>query len=298
VVYVVKQGLGLPISIGIGTSKTLAKVATRFAKRHSGYKGVCMIDTEEKRIKALKLFEIGDVWGIGRKHKRRLNGLGVQTAYDFTQMTTAWVRKEMTVTGLRTYRELLGEPCIPMELVAPKKKNIMVSRSFGTMLPDLKTISEALITYECMAAAKLRKQRSNAKALYVFLHTNEFREELPQYYADTVVKTMVPTNSSIELAKYTHIALKKLYKPGFMYKKAGVMMMDISDSNAVQLNIFDKLNREKQNRLMEVMDRINAKHGRNTLSLVSAGDGKKWWIRQEKLCPCWTTRLSDLPIAK
>jgi len=296
VVHVIKAGLGLPISIGISTSKTLAKVATRFAKRYSGYKGVCMIDTEEKREKALKLFEIGDVWGIGRKHKRRLNWMGVKTAYDFTQMTPSWVRKEMTVTGLRTYKELLGEPCIEMELVAPKKKNIMVSRSFGTMIPDFETICEALVTYECMGANKLRKQESNTQALYVFLHTNEFREELPQYYNETIVKTLVPTNSSIELAKYTRAALRKIYKPGYMYKKAGVMMMNITDSSSTQLNIFDNLDRAKHDRIMKVMDYVNGKYGRNTLTLLSAGDGKKWWIKQDKLCPCWTTRLSDLPI--
>lgn len=165
------------------------------------------------------------------------------------------------------------------------------------MIPDFNTIAEAVVTYECMAAAKLRKQKSKAKALYLFLHTNPFREDLPQYYIDTVINLPVATSSSIELAKFTKYALKKIFKNGFMYKKAGVMMMDISPDNPLQLNLFDSLNRKKHDRLMQVIDKLNSKYGRNSVSLAAQGDGKKWWIRQEKLPPYWSTRLSDLPVA-
>lgn len=297
IVHIIKKGLGLPISIGIAPTKTLAKVACKFAKKHKGYEGVCIIDNEDKRIKALQKTQISDIWGIGYQHSKRLQNIGVKTALNFTEKPTSWVRKEMTVTGERTYRELKGEPCIQMELEQPAKKNIMISRSFGTMLPDLETISEAVVTYECMGAAKLRRQNSNAKALYVFLHTNPFREDLPQRFPEIVLHLPVATSSSIEIAKYVKEALKAIYKPGYMYKKAGVMMMDLSDKNSVQLNLFDTINRKKHNDLMETMDFVNNKYGRNTLALAAQGDGKKWKIRQEKLPPYYTTRWSDLLVA-
>ena len=300
IVHLIGKGLGLPISIGVGASKTLAKVACKFAKKHKGYKGVCIIDNDEKRIKALKLYEIGDVWGIGRQYEKKLKRYRVKTAYDFTQMPQAWVRKNMTVVGERTYRELLGESCLPLEMVAPPKKNIMVSRSFGKMIGDFDTIAEAVVTYDCMGAGKLRNQQSKAKGMYVFLETNPFRSDLPQYSPYIVIKLPVPTSSSIEISKYAKMALKEIYQPGYMYKKAGIMLMDISPEGAVQYNLFDPMNPEDRNRhdiLMKVIDMINNRYGRNTIRLVSQGDGKKWWIKQDKLCPCYTTRLSDLLVA-
>ena len=300
VVRIIGKGLGLPISIGLAASKTLAKVACKFAKKHKKYEGVCVIDSEDKRNKALKLFEVGDVWGIGSAYEKKLKKYKVKTAYDFTQMPVAWVRKNMTVVGEKTYRELLGEPCLSLEEVAPPKKNIMVSRSFGTMIDDFDTIAEALVTYDCMGAAKLRGQNSKAKALYVFLETNRFRHDLPQRYPYIVVKLPVPTSSNIEISKYVKLALQKIYKEGYRYKKAGVMMMDISPEGAVQMNVFDPMNpedRRKHDVLMKVIDMINNRFGRNTIYLLAQGNGKKWWIKQEKLCPCYTTRLSDLPVA-
>jgi len=297
IVKIIGVGLGLPISVGVGSSKTLAKVACKFAKKYKAYKGVCMIDNEEKREKALQLYPIGDVWGIGRKYEKKLKKRRIITAFDFTRMSAAWVRKEMTVVGLRTQQELLGYSCIPMEEIAPAKKNIMVSRSFGTMIPDYQTIAEALVTYECMGAAKLRKQKTKAKSIYVFLESNPFREDLPQLKRSIVVSMPVPTNSSMEIAKYAKEALKQIFEKGIMYKITGIMMSDISPEDAVQLNLFDPLGndtRKKHDLLMLVVDRVNNKYGRNTLMLAACGDGKKWWIRQEKLCPCYTTRLSDL----
>ena len=299
-VRVIGKGLGLPISIGLSTSKTLAKVACKFAKKHKGYEGVCVIDNEEKRKKALKLYDIGDVWGIGDKSEKKLHRLKVKNAYDFTQVPVGWVRKNMTVTGERTFRELYGISCLSLEEVAPPKKNIMVSRSFGKMIPDIENIGEALVTYDCMGAAKLRKQKSKAKAIYVFLETNSFRQDLAQYYPEIIIKLPVPTSSSIEISKYVKLALKKIYQKGFLYKKAGVMLMDISPEGSVQMNVFDPMNpedRQKADLLMRTIDLINERFGINAIYLAAQGDGKNWKIKQEKLCRCYTTRYSDLLIA-
>lgn len=300
IVRIIGVGLGLPVSIGIASTKTLAKVATRYAKRYAGYNGVCLIDSEEKREKALKQFEIGDVFGIGKKHEEKLKRYNVKTAYDFTKMPAAWVRKHMTVTGLRTHQELLGISCIPLEAEAKPKKNIMVSRSFGTLIPDFETIAEALTTYACMAAAKLRNQGSKAQSLFIFLETSPFRENSPQLSREIVVKMPVATNSSIEIAHYGKIGLRAIYEQGYMFKITGIMVQELTPDTSVQLNLYDPLSaelRRKHTALMITTDSVNKKYGRNTLFLAAQGDGRKWWIRQEKLPPYWSTRLSDIPTA-
>jgi len=292
----VKQGTGIPVSIGVAPTKTLAKVANKYAKKYSGYKSVCVIDSEEKRIKALQKFEIGDVWGIGRQHTKRLEEMGIKTAYDFTQMPQAWVRKNMTVIGERTWRELLGEPCIQMETIAPAKQSIMVSRSFGKMIGDYETLSDALSNYTCMAAAKLRKQKSCAKALMVFIDTNLYREDLAQYSQHIIMNLPVASSSSQELLHYALKGLKTIYRPNFQYKKAGVMLMEICSEDAIQGNLFDTIDRKKQSNLMTVLDNVNERFGRNSLKFATMSAGKKWQIKQERLSPCYTTRMSDFPI--
>ena len=291
----IKQGTGIPVSIGIGQTKTLAKVANRYAKKYPAYKSVCLIDTEEKRIKALQKLDIGDVWGIGYRHTKRLTSVGVKTAYDFTQLPKAWVRKNMTVTGERTWSELHGIPCIEMETVPPAKQSIMVSRSFGKMIEDFDTIGEAISTYTAMATAKLRKQKSCAKSVLVFIDTNPYRNDLQQYSQHIVITLPVATNSTQELLHYVLDGLKKIYRPKFLYKKAGVMLMDIASEDAVQGSLFDIVDRKKHQRLMTVLDTVNDRFGRNTLKFGCMGDGKAWKIKQERLSPCYTTRLSDFP---
>ena len=293
---VIRQGVGIPVSVGVAPTKTLAKVANKFAKKYTGYKSVCLIDSEDKRIKALQKFEIGDVWGIGRQHTKRLEAMGVKTAFDFTRLTRGWVRKNMTVVGERTWRELLGEPCIQMESVQPDKQTIMVSRSFGKMIPDIETLSDALSSYTCMAAAKLRKQKSCAKALLVFIDTNPYREDLSQYSQHIIMNLPVASNSSQELLHYALHGLKTIYRQGYMYKKAGVMLMEISTENVIQGNLFDTLDRNKQKRLMTVLDNVNERYGRNTLKFATMSDGSAWKIKQERLSPCYTTRMGDFPV--
>ena len=294
----VKQGTGIPVSIGIAPTKTLAKVANRFAKKYAGYHSVCLIDSDEKRIKALQKMDIGDVWGIGRRHTKRLMAIDVKNAYDFTQLPQAWVRKNMTVVGERTWSELRGMPCIQMENVTPAKQSIMVSRSFGKMIEDYTTISEAVATYTGMAAAKLRKQKSCAKSMLVFVDSNPFREDLEQYSRHIIMNLLVASQSTQELIQYAMEGLKKIFRPKIHYKKAGVMLMDICSEKIVQGNLFDTINREKHQNLMVVMDNVNEYYGRNALKIAAMGDGKAWKIKQERLSPCYTTRFSDFPRTK
>jgi len=294
----VKQGVGIPVSVGVAPTKTLAKVANKFAKKFAGYKSVCVIDSEDKRVKALQKTEIGDVWGIGRRHTKRLNLMNIKTAYEFTQLPCAWVRKNMTVVGEKTWRELQGEPCIDMEAVQPDKQSIMVSRSFGKMIRECDVILEALSNYTCMAAAKLRKQKSCAKSVLVFIDTNPFREDLEQYSRHIIMNLPVATNSNMEIVKYVDEGLKKIFRPGYFYKKAGVMLMEICGQDVIQGNIWDKIDRKKHSRLMEVLDRTNNRYGRNALKLAVQGDGEQWKIKQERLSPAYTTRISDFPKVK
>ena len=292
----IKQGTGIPVSIGVAPTKTLAKVANKYAKKYPAYQNVCLIDTEEKRIKALQKFDIGDVWGIGYRHTKRLTDIGVKTAYDFTQLPKYWVRKHMTVTGERTWTELQGTPCIEMETAPPAKQTIMVSRSFGKMIGDYDTISEAVASYTAMATQKLRKQKSCAKQILVFIDTNPYRNDLPQYSRHIIITFPVATNSTQEILYYVQDGLQKIFRPNFLYKKAGVMFMDICSETAVQGNLFDTVDRKKHKSLMTVLDAVNDRYGRDTLKFGSMGDGKAWKIKQERLSKCFTTRISDFPI--
>lgn len=294
IVRTVSKGTGIPVSMGIAPTKTLAKVANKFAKKYKGYKGVCIIDTEEKRIEALKRTEIGDVWGIGHRYTKRLALYGVSTAYDFAQMPKAWVRQQMTVVGERTWKELNGEPCIDLELVTPDKKQICTSRAFGEAISEIEGLEEAVSSYASICAGKLRKQRSCAQALMVFIHTNNFREDLPQYFQNCVVKLPVPTNNTPEIVHYALIALRNIYRKGYFFKKAGVIIIDIVPDSAIQQNLFDNVDRERQKKLMKVVDRLNSGFNRNNLTLAVQGGRRKWKLKQELLSPCYTTRLSDI----
>jgi DNA polymerase V len=182
-----------------------------------------------------------------------------------------------------------------METAQPPKKTIMISRSFGKMIEDEATIREAVSTYTAMATAKLRKQKSCAASLLVFIDTNLFREDLAQYSQHVIMKLPVATNSTQEMIHCALEGLRSIYRPNFLYKKAGVMLMDICSEDAVQGNLFDTVDRKKHQRLMTALDGINERHGRNTLKYACMGDGKAWQIKQERLSPCYTTRISDFP---
>lgn len=287
----VTRGTGIPVSLGVAPTKTLAKIANKFAKKYPAYDQLCIIDSEEKRIKALQLTEIGDVWGIGRRQAAKLQKQGIKTAYDFTRFSGAWVRKNMTVVGERTWKELHGISCIDMENAPPAKKQICTSRSFGKMLTDINTISEAIASHASTCAKKLRKQQSYAASLMVFIHTNNFREDLPQYWKNTVIHLPVPTNDTQEIVRYALAGLRTIYLNGYQYKKAGVIITEITEG--AQLGLFDLVDRDKRERLMQAVDKINGEHGHN-IKLAVQGTGRGWKLKQEQLSGHYTTNLNQI----
>lgn len=291
----VTQGTGIPVSLGIAPTKTLAKVANKFAKKYPAYKRLCIIDTEEKREKALKLFDIGDVWGIGRRQAAKLARQGVKTAYDFTQLSASWVRKNMTVVGERTWKELRGISCIDMETSPPPKRQICTSRSFGKMIEDLPTLSEAIATHASTCARKLREQKSYATSLMVFIHTNNFREDLPQYWKNTVVKLPVPTADTLDIVHYALAGLNKIFMEGYRYKKAGVIITEITGN--AQLGLFDSVDRSKRDKLMQAIDKINGKYQQH-IKLAVQGNGREWKLKQEQLSGHYTTDINEIIIVK
>lgn len=291
IVRQVTRGTGIPVSAGIASTKTLAKVANKFAKKYPAYNRLCIIDTEEKREKALKLFEIGDIWGIGRRQATKLEKQGIKTAYDFTQLPGSWVRKNMTVTGERTWKELRGISCIDMESAPPAKKQICTSRSFGKMVEDIDTMSEAIATHASTCAKKLRQQKSYAMSLMVFIHTNNFREDLPQYWKNTIIKLPVPTSDTLEIVHYALEGLKSIFMPGYQYKKAGVIITEIVTS--AQLGLFDTVDREKREKLMQVIDKVNGEH-RHLVKLAVQGNGRDWKLKQEQLSKRYTTDINEV----
>lgn len=292
IVYKVARGTGIPVSLGIAPTKTLAKVANKFAKKYPAYNRVCIIDKEDKRIRALELTDIGDVWGIGRRQTAKLEKQGVKSAYDFTLLPGSWVRKNMTVIGERTWKELRGISCIDMESGPPAKKQICTSRSFGKMVEDIDTMVEAIATHASTCARKLRQQKSYAMSLMVFIHTNNFREDLPQYWRNTVIKLPVPTSDTLEIVHYALAGLHAIFLKGYQYKKAGVIITEIA-SGGVQQNLFDNVDRDKRERLMQVLDKINA-DCHSYVKLAVQGNGKDWKLKQEQLSRRYTTDMEEI----
>lgn len=267
----IKKSVGVPVSIGLAPNKTLAKMASHFAKRHSGYRHCCLIDSDEKRIKALKLYPVDDVWGIGRRYAAKLESLGIHTAYEFASMSKEALNATFNnVVIYRTWAELNGEDRVPNEAMA-KKKSICTSRSFNGMISDLETIKIHVANYAARCAEKLRQQNTVASIVGVFLNTNYFRDDLPQYWQFKEVSLPTATNSTATMVKAAHGVLNEIYKEGYQYKKAGVIVMGIAPTSPIQLNLFD-INAERFEKLKsldKVIDRINKVNGTETVILAA-----------------------------
>ncbi|MEI8201575.1 MAG: Y-family DNA polymerase [Bacteroidota bacterium] len=290
----VMRNTGIPVSIGIAVTKALAKLANHIAKKEKDCEGVFWINTEEKRKSVLQRMPVTEIWGVGRQYARLLEKNKLLTSWDFAQAGEEWVRKNMTVVGLRTLKELQGTSCLSLEMIAPDKKAICTSRSFGQMQTDAQPIAEAVATFASRCAAKLRKQKSCANVLMVFIHTNAFRKDLPQYARNRVVTLPVATNSSMEFVKYAVMAFHSIFQEGFQYKKAGIVVAGIVPEACVQSNCFDEVERSKQALLMKTLDNINNALGSEMLKIATQGSDRKWKLRQEKLSPCYTTRWKDI----
>ena len=297
IVKYITRGTGIPISLGIAPTRTLAKMASKFAKKYKGYHSVCMIDTDEKREKALKLFDIADVWGIGRRIAKRLKSIGVETAWDFVQKSEAWVRRELTVTGVRTWKELRGESCISIEDL-PNKKSICTSRSFPDEgISDLGLMEEAVANFASQCSRKLKEDGTVCGAMSVFAYTIRFRNDLPSDYTHFNVYFPVPTNDMMELVSTAVKVLRENWKTDgrcYYYKKAGVVVWNTCSDNAVQGDLFDVVDREKRASLTKAIDEINRKNGFNTVRLAVQGYDMKWGLKREHVSKRFTTNINDI----
>jgi len=306
----IKRCVGVPVSVGLAPNKTLAKMASHFAKKHPGYRHCCLIDSDEKRIKALKLFPVEDVWGIGRRYAAKLDALGIHTAYEFASMSEASLNASFNnVVISRTWAELNGIDCVPNEAMAAKK-SICTSRSFNGMVSDLDTIKIHVANYAARCAEKLRQQDTVASIVGVFLNTNYFRDDLPQYWQFKEVSLPTPTNATTTIVKAAHGVLDDIFRQGYQYKKAGVIVMGIAPTSPIQLNLFD-INAERFEKLKsldKVIDRINKVNGTETVILAAQqyrqkdGQGKADVfanaIKHDFRSKNPTTRWSDIIVLK
>ncbi len=288
----VNRWVGIPISVGIAPTKTLAKAANRIAKKFPNRsEGVHVIDSEELRVKALKWLLVDDVWGIGRRYAKKLHAAAVHTAYDFTQLPESWVLKNMTIVGLRLQKELRGIPAIEME-IPEKRQSIATTRSFDRDYRGFDELRERVSTFTSIAAEKLRAQGSLCRRVVVFIETNRFKDETNFYANRITVKSPFPTSSTLELVNYAVAGLKAIFLENREYKRAGVVLMDFVDANEYQPDLFLNSN-PKHKKLMEAIDTLNNKHGKRLVRLANQ-DASIHKMRQERLSKAYTTDINQL----
>ena len=291
---IVMKWTGIPVSIGIAPTKVLAKAANRIAKKFPNQtKGVYLINSEQKRVKALKWLKIKDVWGIGFRHTKRLKNIKVNTAYNFTSLEDSWVRKNMSVVGLRLKKELEGKSVLDLEEVRSPKKAIATTRSFEGIITDYEKIKERISTFSICCAEKLRAQNSNCNSIYVFVRSNKFQKNKKQYRNGILMTIPFSTNSNMVISKYAIEGLKKIFKKGINYKKAGAIVMGLDSSKNYQLNMFENEN-PKHKYLMKTIDFIQKKEGQSKIRLASQDLTKRWKMKQEKLSPNYTCKVNEI----
>ena len=267
----------IPVSIGIAPSKTLAKMGSKFAKQYGGYRGVCLIDSEQKRRRALELFPLDDVWGIGRRTLAKLEALGIHTPLEFADRPGEWVERHFTKPTVQTWKELNGGPCIDTAEVL-KRQTICTSRSFGEMVTELPDLQAAVSSFAAGCANKLRDQKSLAGSVTVFLMSNPFREDLPQHCGSASLPFPVPTSDTLEITSAALEVLREIWRPGIRYKKAGVVLGHITPSLDYQGDLFDSIgNRPERLRLGTTLDSINQRYGVKTVGLAVEGEKQQPW---------------------
>jgi len=290
----VRLATGIPVSIGLAPTKTLAKMANRFAKKQRASDGYYCTETKDEVTALLRWTTIGEVWGIGRNHRQMLNDAGITTAEDLLAMPEAWMRKHMTVVGLRLLNELKGIPCIPFEDLPADKEAICTSRSFGKLLTELEDIKTAVANFASACARKLREQKSCASVVQVFVQTNSFRKGDGQYHNAIPIYLPVATNLTQEIIFYALSGLQKIYRKGYNYMKAGVVVTRMVPEDKVQAGLFDTKDRFKGKFLVESMDGINRGLGRELVKHASQLGGDDWKMNRSFLSPSYTTRLDQV----
>ncbi|HSH86903.1 MAG TPA: Y-family DNA polymerase [Methylophilus sp.] len=289
--------IGLPVSVGLGSTKTLAKLANHCAKKRPEFNGVCnfnIMDIETLDSIMMQI-EVGEVWGVGRKLSQKLNDLGIMTVFDLKRADPAQLRRHFSVVMEKTIRELNGTVCIEMEEIAPPKQQIVSSRSFGMPVTTIEELGQSISLYVSRAAEKLRNQQSYAGSLHVFIHTSPFRTDQPQYSNGFTVPLPSPTDNTTRLASIAMWVLNQIYKPGYQYAKAGIMLGEIVPAAGIQNDMFSNMEPDsKSDRLMQAMDAVNKKMGKGKLIVGSQGYGQPWAMKQERKSPSYTTNWDEL----
>jgi DNA polymerase V len=285
---------GIPVSIGAATTKTLAKVANKIAKRNKDLKGIFNLVDKPNLEEYLETIDVSDIWGIGRSFVKLLNKHGVYNAKQLSTVNDSWAKKYLKTPGLKTVLELRGIPCIELNDVVQPKKSIITSRTFGNDICNIQEMTEAISTFTTNAADKLRKQNSVASCVQVFVMSNPFKDG-EKYFNSTIIPTKIPTANTLDLIRYALIGLKKIYKDKIKYKKAGVMLSEIIQNEGAKSSLFDDVYPEsKDEKLMNVIDNINLRYGRNTLYPLSNGIEHNWKMKQLRKSQRYTTNLNEL----
>ena len=288
---------GIPTCVGIAPTKALCKIANKIARSNlKQSKGICVIDSEENRIKALKWTKIGNIWGIGSRLKKRLQEKGCVTAWDFTQLPSSWVLKKFSIVEWRLQKDLQGISKIPLEEVSSKKM-IATTRSFENTYSDLENIKERISTFATRCAEKLRNQESSCHMLVVKLSSDRFQKNSQQHRESTSVIFSYPTDSTLEIANAAIKAVKTIFKPGIKYKKAGVIVTGLVPNDNFQLNLFTHEN-PKHKPLMAAMDNLNKKFKGDKVKLGNQDLKRTWKMRQKRLSAKFTTNINDIIIVK
>ena len=284
---------GIPVSVGVAPTKTLAKLANRLAKDTE--RGVRELLSETERDVALAAVPVQNVWGICSASARKLLAAGIATAKQLTDADDHWILKQLSIVGLKLVHELRGEPCLDIELLRPRKKEICVSRSFGEMVETVEDLKQAVAHFVSRLGEKLRSQKSLAKVLHVFFFTNTFRENDSQCHRAGIVQLPVPTSATNELLRFTMLGVERLWVSGYRFKKAGVIAVDVIDAGQRQGNLYYRPPTVRDDRLSAAVDRINHEFGRSSIQFAAEGIVPRWAARVDQRSPRYTTRWDELP---
>lgn len=290
--------IGITVCVGIAPTKTLAKLANHAAKKYPATQGVVDLTNPDRQRRLLALVPVDDVWGVGRRLSKRLNALGITTALDLANASPRAIRDQFSVVLERTVRELNGESCIELEDIPPTKKQIVCSRSFGIKVTQFELLREAVCEYATRATEKLRKEQRQAKVMTVFIRTSPFKDNEPQYSNSASGELLIPSCDTRDFIELANHLLKRIWKDGFRYAKAGVMLSDFYDPGMFQPGLFDDVStRSNSQQLMSVLDTIN-QSGAGKVFFAGQGTKKDWSMKREHLSPAYTTRWDQLPRVK
>ena len=288
----IKKWVGIPVSIGLSGTKTLAKIANNLAKKNPHYLGVCILKSKFDIEKALKKTEINDVWGIGKHSSIFLKKYNVKTAKDFILLDRGWVKKNMGIVGEKIFFELKGISCLDLELIPSNKKSCCVSRSFSQPIEKLSDLEESISNYGVRAAEKIRNEKLTAQSMSVFILTNHFNKNEKQYSNSIKLQLPFSTNDNIKIVKRALEGIRQIYRSGYRYKKAGIILYELNKTSEIG-GLFD-IDKTQSNSVMKTIDKINYRYGSSAIKLASEGIKKNWSMKRKRVSPRYTTRFDEL----